>query len=244
MHETATWSAALLALVGFGLSLGLNPALYGATVDMLAREANPWPRLSWMTAGLFAGATVLYALLQTFNPTSLVSALRGRVDEAVFNRTVDLVAGVAFLLLGAALAAWAMRARGARRLSAQPSTPPPPTPPAPSKRQTRLSGYFLIGLSSSIIGFTTLPIMYLTGRVVTGLSPELLPRALAYSVFLLALAAPFFAIAGIWRGLPRLSARISDLYSRARHWDHRWTGAALCALSGLLCLALVVFAPR
>lgn len=241
MHETASWAAALLALVGFGLSLGLNPALYGATVDMMARDVNPWPRLSWMTAGLFAGATLLYALLQTFNPTSLVSALRGRVDEAVFNRTVDLIAGIAFLLLGAALAAWAMRAR---RASESPSTPPASTPPTPSRRQTRLSGYFLIGLSSSIIGFTTLPIMYLTGRVVTGLSAELLPRALAYAIFLLALAAPFFAIAGIWRGLPRLSARISDLYTRARHWDHRWTGAALCALSGLLCLALVVFAPR
>lgn len=241
MHETASWAAALLALVGFGLSLGLNPALYGATVDMLARDANPWPRLGWMTAGLFAGATLLYALLQTFNPTSLVSALRGRVDEAVFNRTVDLIAGVVFLLLGAALTAWAMRAR---RPSEPPSTPPASTPPAPTRRQTRLGGYFLIGLSSSIIGFTTLPIMYLTGRVVTGLSPELLPRALAYAVFLLALAAPFFAIAGIWRGLPRLSARIADLYSRALHWDHRWIGAALCALSGLLCLALVVFAPR
>ena len=65
MHDTATWAAALLALIGFGLSLGLNPALYGATVDMLARGANPWPRLSWMTAGLFAGA-VSYTHLDVY----------------------------------------------------------------------------------------------------------------------------------------------------------------------------------
>ena len=57
MHEVLAWGAAILSLVGFGLAIGVNPALYGATADMLARDVDAAPRLRWRAGGLAAGAT-------------------------------------------------------------------------------------------------------------------------------------------------------------------------------------------
>lgn len=229
-QEVATWASALLGLVGFGLSLGLNPALYGATADLLARGETPWSRLSWMAGGLFVGATILYVLFQTFNPTSFVSAVQHRVNDAVFNRTVDLIAGIVFVLLGVAIAMWALRVKQL-----------PSREPKPPKQHTHMLGYFAIGVSSAVIGFTTLPIMYLVGRITTGLSADFVPRLLAYAVFLVALAAPFFALAWVWRRFPNATGRITDLYTRALHWDYRWLLAAVSIVAGLVFLALATF---
>lgn len=56
MHELAKWGTTLVALIGFALALGLNPALYGATADVLARHQQALPRVAWMVAGLSFGA--------------------------------------------------------------------------------------------------------------------------------------------------------------------------------------------
>lgn len=230
MHEVARWMAGLSALVGFGLAMGLNPALYGATADMLARDVQTWRRLCWMVGGLFAGATVLFVLFQSFDPTNLVALLEQRVDEAALNAVVDLVAGILLLLGGIAVVVWRLR------------VPVRPTRPVKApKPSAQPFSYFALGFSSAVVGFTTLPLMYLTGRVTSGLAHDLLGRLLAYGVFLVALGAPFFALAWLWSRFPTLSRRVGAFYTEALAKDYRIAFAVLLAVSGvaLIVLALV-----
>lgn len=233
MQELAKWVVALSTLVGFGLTMGFNPALYGATADMLARNKQVAARMAWMVAGLITGATVLFALFQTFDPTSIVTLVQGDVDRALLNRRVDLVVGSVFLIAAAALAAWVLRV---------------PTRPVRAKRarkpNARSITYFPLGLSCAIIGFTTLPIMYMTGRITASLTTDILLRLVAYTVFLIALVGPFLAIAWLWTRFPRLSGRVTDLYARAMRADFRWPAVVVFAAGGLVFLGLSVFAGR
>lgn len=154
VQELLKWIGALAMLTGFALTMGGNPALYAATADMLARKTRWLPRIIWMTAGLALGSTVLFAIFQFVNPNSFVHAVRGRVDDLLLNIWVDLVAGVVFLLAAAGIAAWRIL---------RPTLPV--RAPSEPKPDAKPYSYFVISVSSSIIGFTTLPVMYLTGRV-------------------------------------------------------------------------------
>ncbi|MDX2376535.1 hypothetical protein M4I32_06955 [Microbacterium sp. LRZ72] len=233
MQELAKWVVALSTLVGFGLTMGLNPALYGATADMLARNTQVAARMGWMVAGLVTGATVLFALLQTFDPTSLVTAVRGDVDRALLSRGVDIAAGSIFLVAAAVLAAWALRV--------------PVRAVHPRRERTpnaRSMTYFPLGLSCAVIGFTTLPIMYMTGRVTAGLSSDIALRLVAYTVFLLALVGPFVALAWLWSRVPTLSGRVTGLYARLMRTDYRWASAAILGAGGLVFIGLGLVAHR
>lgn len=218
------------ALIGFGLALGLNPALYGATADTLARGVNVVPRLGWLLAGLGVGATILLFALHSFNPDGLVSVVKHDMDAAVFNRTVDLAVGVLCFLIAAGVGFWKIRS--------------PELAPATGKKATSRANpasFFVLGLSSSVIGFTTLPIMYLTGRLVTGLSHDLLPRALAYCVFLVALGGPFVLLAWAWSRFPTATGKVTEAYTRALKWDYRWLTAGFVAGLGVICFGLALF---
>ena len=237
MAEILGWATALLSLIGFGLSLGLNPALYGATADMLARKTSVPVHLGSMILGLYIGASALFLLLQAFNRTSFVSAVKQRAHDELFNRAVDLGAGLVFLVLAIVIAVWALRG---------PERAPKPTKDTntDNAQGSHPWTYLLIGLSSSVIGFTTLPIMYLVGRVTTSVTPHLLLRLLAFAVFLVALAAPFIAMAWVWRRFPNRANQVSELYARALARDYRWAGAGILAVCACIFFALGFFLPR
>lgn len=233
MHVLAPWLVALPALLGFGLAMGFNPALYGAAADILARNAQVLPRMSCLVGGLAAGATVLFLLLQGFDPASLVATVRGDVDAALVRRSVDLIAGGVFLAAALPVVWWRIR------------VPTRPARPARAPRENaRLVSYVTLGLSCAFIGFTTWPIMYLTGRVVAGLSPDPMLRLLAYGVFLVALIGPFLALTWVWSRFPQLSTRITRSYTAVVHRDYRWAFAVLLVLTGLVLLGLGLFAGR
>jgi cytochrome c biogenesis protein CcdA len=232
VHDIARWAVALSTLVGFGLMMGLNPALYGATADMLARNTRVASRMSWMLLGLAAGATVLYVLLQSFNPTSLVNAVEQEAGTLVLSRTIDVIAGAVFLAAGVAVAVWRLR------------VPVRTTRAKPAKTRAHSWSYFLLGLSCSIIGFTTLPIMYMTGRVAAQVTEHPLLRLAAYAVFLVALAAPFILLAAAWSRFPGTAARVTRIYTRLTHLDYRWIYAAVLGLGGIACIAFGLFAGR
>lgn len=158
MDDLARWTAALTTMVGLGVTLGLNPALYAATADALAQNTRVVARVGWMVAGLTTGATVLYLVLQSFDPTEFVSAAERRTTDAVLDRRVDLAAGAVFLSGAAAMGLWRVR---------RPTRPPHRTTAAAHARGW---SSYVLGVSCSIIGFTTLPIMYMTGRVADGVS--------------------------------------------------------------------------
>lgn len=232
MHEALAWGATVLSLVGFGLAIGVNPALYGATADMLARDVDAGPRLRWMVGGLAVGATILVLIFHSFDPSRIVAASQGKLDAALVNRTIDLMTGALFVLAAAAVLWWKFRV----------PVLPAAAPKAPKQHSGSFS-YFFLGLGACI-GFTTLPIMYLTGRLISGISTNFVVWALAYAVFLVALAAPFFALAWVWSRVPRLTARITDFYARARTWDYRRLLAILLGIVGLLFFALALFVHR
>lgn len=232
LDEVLKWGSALLTLCGFGLAMGLNPALYAATGDMLARNVDVAKRLRSMLLGLALGATALLLIFRSFDPTSLVTSFRGSLDTALLNRTIDLVVSAIFLVSAAAVVVWRARV-----------TKFPKKPEAPTKPRASASAYFFLGLGACV-GFTTLPIMYLTGRLIHGLTPDDLLRGVAYAVFLIALAAPFLTLAWVWTKIPSVTARVVGFYSKAAEWDYRRTLAILLALAGLLFLGLGLFAQR
>lgn len=235
MHEVLAWGAAILSLVGFGLAIGVNPALYGATADMLARDVDAAPRLRWMVGGLAVGATILVLIFHSFDPSRIVAASQGKLDAALVNRAIDVLTGVLFVLSAVAVVWWKIRVP---TLSTKPSKQP-----KQSKQRSGSFSYFFLGLGACI-GFTTLPITYLTGRLISGISTNLLVWLLAYAVFLIALAAPFFTLAWVWSRVPTLTSRITEFYASARVWDYRWVLTSLLAAVGLVFFGLAIFAHR
>lgn len=147
--------------------MGLTPALYAATGDLLARGVDVAKRLGWMLLGLAAGATVLLLIFRSFDPTTLVTTFRGNLDAALLNRTIDLIVGVIFLISVAVVLVWRARVRDF-----------PTKTKAPAKPRASAPAYFLLGLGACV-GFTTLPIMYLTGRLIHGLTSDDLLRSVA-----------------------------------------------------------------
>ena len=95
-----------------------------------------------------------------------------------------------------------------------------------------------------MIGFTTLPIMYMTGRVTAGLTEHIGLRIAAYVVFLIALVGPFLVLTWTWSRFPTLLGRVTELYARLTHGDYRWASAALLGAGGLVFIGLAVFAAR
>ncbi|WP_322411767.1 GAP family protein [Microbacterium invictum] len=232
MHDLGRWVVTLSTLIGLGLALGLNPALYGATADMLARNTQVAARTAWMVGGLATGATILFVALQSFNPAHLVALAERDADALALSRTVDLIAGGVFLAAAAGVAVWRLR------------VPRRPDAARPARTHAHPGSYFWLGLSCSIVGFTTLPIMYTTGRLTAGVSDEILPRILAYAVFLLALIAPFVLLAGVWSRLPGAAGFVSRAYDRLIHLDLRWTYAIVLAVAGVVCLGFGLVAGR
>lgn len=229
MQEFVTWFATLPVLAGLALSVGSNPATYAATTDVLARQA-PWlPRVGSMSAGLALGATALFTLFHFFNPNGFVDGAKRGIEHVALHRGVDLTAGATLVAVAIGLASWRI---------AQPTRPAKPSKQAPTS--ARLSAYFAIGLSSSVIGFATLPAMYLTSHVVSSANPHLVPRALAYAVFLAFLVGPFFVLGVLWDRFPSAAGRINALYARLLGADFRLPTAAFLALAGvaLICFGL------
>lgn len=233
MQDVLKWIAAVPSLVGFGLALGLNPALYGATADILARGRSVRPSLTMLLSGLVAGATVLVLVLHGANPANLVSGVRERGDAVIENDLIDLIVAVILLLAASAMLLWVRRV---------------PEPPRKPRRETDVStppaSLFVLGFSSAIIGFTTLPIMYLTGRLVVSISSDIVLRLVAYAVFLVALVAPFVLLAWIWSRFPTASGKVTELYGRILAWDFRWVAFVVMLLCAIALLIFTLFFHR
>lgn len=235
MKDVMTWIAAVPTLVGLGLALGMNPVLYGATADTLARGIGVKSRLTWLLSGLMSGATVLVLVLHGLNPATLVSRVQHRADAVVKDWVVDLTVGVVLLVAAVAMAVW---------LRLAPSMPdaadPPPGTASTTASNSRPAALFLLGATPAIVGFTTLPIAYLTGRTVDGVGPDLLLRLLAYAVFLAALVAPFVLLAWVWSRFPTATKRVTAIYNRALAWDSRLVAVWVLAIIGVLLIGFSV----
>jgi hypothetical protein len=71
-----------------------------------------------------------------------------------------------------------------------------------------------IGFANAVVGVSGLATMYVTGRVLTGLSDVVAWQAVAYLPFLAALGGPYLLIAWAWPRMPAVSAGVA----RAHAW--------------------------
>lgn len=236
MKDVMTWMAAVPTLLGLGLALGMNPVLYGATADALARGIRVRSKLTWLLSGLMSGATVLVLVLHGLNPANLVSRVQDRADAVVKDWVVDLTVGVVVLAVAAAMAVW-LRLAPSVPGAAEP-TPAARSTPAPDSRPGAL---FIVGATPAIVGFTTLPIAYLTGRTVDGVGPDILLRLLAYAVFLAALVAPFVLLAWVWSRFPTATSKVTAVYERALAWDPRLVAVWVATVIGVLLVGFSLF---
>lgn len=242
--DIAKWVGAVPALLGFGLALGANPAIYAAVANLLARNKGIRVRLGLLVLGLYSGATILFFIFLAINPTKAVDHARTELDTALVNRIDDYIAAAVFFVLAIVFFAW---------LRLQPERPQPKKKQKKEKREDKTKigkshsetlGYFTVGLVGSTVGFTTLPIMYLVGRVVTGVGTELAPRIAAYVVFLVALAAPFVLMTWAWLHMPTLAGKITAGYARVLEMEYRGAVAALFLVAALIFLGLALFYPH
>lgn len=246
MTHVTTWLAAVPTIVGLGLALGMNPVLYGATADTLARGRSVRSGLAALLAGVMTGATVLVLVVHGLNPANLVSRVQHRADAVVEDRAVDLVVGVIVLVAAGAIAVWT-------RLAPAPASDPTardgavgasgPTPhPAPdSPKYSKATSLFVLGATSSVVGFTTLPIAYLVGRAVESVSSDPVFRLLVYAVFLVSLIAPFILLAWVWSRFPAATRKVTATYDRMLAWDSRLVAVVIMVIVGLILLALALF---
>lgn len=228
--------AALPTLIGLGLALGMNPVLYGSTADTLARGVNVTSRLTALSAGM---ATALVVVVHGFNPANLVARVQHRADAVVEDRIIDLVVGIVLLVVAGAFAVWS---RSAPRAPAGPE--PAPADGDEAGESKSRTGLYVLGATSTVVGFTTLPIAYLTGRTVESASGDVVFRPVLYAVFLAALVAPFVLLAWVWSRFPATTQKVTALYDRALAWDSRVVASAVMTVIGVLSLVLAAIGFR
>lgn len=189
----------VIALLGFGFAMGFSPTLYGVVLHVLTRSQRPWPSVLALVTGLAAGSTVLLLAFRTVDPHRWVQRLQGQVAAFLVQRVVDLAAAAVFLITGAILL-WQARRRPAR---------PKPV------RVRRGSTWAMLGIGfvNAAVGVTGPATMYVTGRVLTGMSSSVVWEAIAYIPFLVALTAPYLAVAWAWSRVPKLAEGVTHGYA-------------------------------
>ncbi len=226
--ELARLVSASLSLLGLGLVMGFSPTLYGLTLHFLTRSGSASRDVLWLSAGIAAGASVLFTAFRAFDPETLTDALRGDVEELFVRRGVDLTAGVLFLVLAGIIF---VRSR----------KPAKPSPPAHRLRADGPRRIFLLGFANTVIGVSGIATMYVTGRVVTGATESLLLRLALYGVFLITLLGPYVLAAWAWQRFPRVSAKITAGYDWLLHRDLRPLFAIGALAAGLTFVGLGVW---
>lgn len=224
--------SSVVSLLGLGLVMGFSPTLYGLLVHLLTRSAQARRSILYMACGLAVGATALVLLFRVVDPETLTTALRGRVDELLVRRGVDLGAGALFVI-GGATVGWQ-----ARRPGRAASPVPAPT------RESHPRRMFLAGLSNALIGVSGIATMYVTGRVITGISHDVIVRLGAYGIFLVALVGPYLAIVWAWQAFPAFARQITRSYGWIARQDLRPVLAAGLLVAGLAFMALGIWGHR
>lgn len=103
---------------------------------------------------------------------------------------------------------------------------------------------FLAGLVNAVIGVSGIATMYVTGRVISGISHDLVVRLSAYGVFLITLVGPYLTIAWAWRTFPAFADRVTRAYAWIVRQDLRRLLAIGLLAGGLAFIASGVWSHR
>lgn len=242
--EALRWGRAIGSLLSLGLVMGFSPTLYGYTLHALTRRTSATRAIVGMVAGIAVASTAMVLLFQFFDPDNLAALLRHRIGSLLLERGVDLAAGVVLLLGG--FAVLLLNREGRMRPSRPPREHDVPVASrwdaADEGKVGAVSGDwrrgFLFGLANTFIGLSGVATMYITGRVASGVSPDLLLRAVAYLPFLITLVGPYLLLLWAWDRYPALAAAITRDYDRVSKLDLRRPAGIALLIAGAVFLAM------
>ena len=207
--ELARELSAIVSLVLLGLTYGFSPPLYGVTLHLLARGGSPRPSIIFLTFGMALSATVLLLAFRTFDPSTLVDELRGRFEHLLVQSVVDFTAG-GILIVAGLVFAWFARHPRPRRAR-----------PREQVRDEHPQSMIGVGFANTAIGFVPPITMYVTGRVIAGVTSHLTLQVAGFAWFLFFVVAPYLAAGWVWRRMPRVGTRINRAYARLLKRDLR-----------------------
>ncbi len=224
------FAGAIVGLIGLGVVMGFSPTLIAVALRVLTHASRPDRAIGCMLIGLVIGSTVLLLLLQIVDPRSFETLVDDDVEKVLVRRSVDLTAGVLFVLASLVMGLRARRPRRPRKPRRTPADRP--------------WAMLLIGASNAVIGVSGIATMYLTARIIRGVSDDDTIRVVSYAVFVVALVAPYVALAWAWKRFPRVSSRITGIFARIAATDLRPWETALTLLVGAIFLGLGIWGGR
>lgn len=221
------FAGAAVSLLGLGVVMGVSPTLIAVTLRVLTNVSRPNRAIGCMLIGLVIGSTALLLLLQIVDPRSFEALLSHDVERILVRRSIDLAAGLLFLIASLIMG---LRARRPRR--------PKKPRHAPAGKPWEM---LLIGASNAVIGVSGIATMYLTARIIRGVSDDDAVRVISYAIFVAALVSPYVALTWVWKRFPSVSSRITRVFARIAAADLRPWETALTLLVGLIFLGLGIW---
>ena len=200
---------------------------------MLTCASRPEPPIAALAAGLAAGSTVMLLVFRTVDPNTWIDAARSDVEAVLIRRAVDLAAAVVFLIAGAVVL---RRARRPRRAQTVPEN-------VPHEDRLRMAGVGFVNTFLGFSGFATMYVvtMYVVGRILTGLSHDILWQAVAYLPFLLTLVGPYLLAAWAWPRVPTAARRVTAVYDWVTSRDLRPVMGWALVLAGVAFSLVALF---
>ncbi|MBF4576998.1 hypothetical protein [Frondihabitans sp. VKM Ac-2883] len=214
----------MVPLISLGLVMGFSPALTGIALRVLTRgDRHPLLLIGSLCLGMVVAATLLLVAFRSVDPQTFIDSYRGRVEAALIRRSVDFVAAALLLLTALVVIRLSRRPRKIRR---------------PRTRRTRPVDLVALGFANTLVSISGVVTMYVTGRVISGLSPDWGLRIAAYGVFVAAMIGPYLVLGLLWERLPG----VAGLAARGSSWlgrqDFRRLLAAALAVTGLVFVGL------
>ncbi len=225
--ELLRYAGGAVSLIGLGLVMGFSPTLIAVALRVLTHAKRPDRLIAGMLVGLAIGSTALLLVLQFVDPRTLEAALRDDVEGVLVRRSIDLAFGGLFVLAAVIMGTRLHRPRRVR-------------PPRATGTEQPWQ-MILVGASNAVIGVSGLATMYLTARLIRGISEDDAIRLIAYALFLLATVSPYVLLAWAWQRLPQLARRITAVFHRLATMDRRPWEFGIVRTIGIIFLGLGVW---
>lgn len=225
--ELLRYAGGAVSLIGLGLVMGFSPTLIAVALRVLTHAKRPDRLIAGMLVGLAIGSTALLLVLQFVDPRTLEAALRDDVEGVLVRRSIDLAFGGLFVLAAVIMGTRLHRPRRVR-------------PPRATGTEQPWQ-MILVGASNAVIGVSGLATMYLTARLIRGISEDDAIRLIAYALFLLATVSPYVLLAWAWQRLPQLARRITAVFHRLAAMDRRPWEFGIVLTIGIIFLGLGVW---
>lgn len=219
-------AGAIPYMLVLGIIMSFSPSTYGITIHTLVKDKDAFFAVRWIAIGVAAASTLLIIIFTPLNPTELIETFKGSVSKILLQQWVDRIAGI--LLVVSSWFIW--RSRHTKRA--------PKKQPKDMVRELSARKAFLLGFANTLAGTSGIATMYVTGRVLEGVSDSYLIKIPVYCVFLLGLLGPYIAVLYYWNRSPRVADDLTRGFDKIAGLNFRPLLAIAIFISGLVFLWL------